>query len=64
VIEESAKTITLFDSKQQKTVLAREAIEEVKPAATSLMPEGVLDPLSEDQIRDLFRYLQSSGPSR
>ena len=25
------------------------------------MPEGLLDKLGEPQIRDLFRYLQSSG---
>ena len=28
----------------------------------SSMPEGVIDKLPEDKVRDLFRYLQSSGP--
>jgi hypothetical protein len=29
------------------------------------MPEGLLDPLEEEQIRDLIKYLQSSGqPAR
>jgi putative membrane-bound dehydrogenase-like protein len=62
VVEETDKAITLFDSKKQRTVLPRDTIEEMKPSATSLMPEGLLDTLREDQIRDLFKYLQSSGP--
>ena len=40
----------------------RADIEESRPATTSVMPEGLLDPLPDDQVRDLFRYLQSSGP--
>jgi hypothetical protein len=39
----------------------RDMIEESKPADVSLMPEGLLEKLSEPQIRDLFKYLQSSG---
>ena len=29
----------------------------IKPSAVSLMPEGLLDKLPEDQVRDLFQYL-------
>jgi len=31
----------------------------MKPSATSLMPEGQLDALAPDDVRDLFAYLQS-----
>ncbi|HEV3162788.1 MAG TPA: PVC-type heme-binding CxxCH protein [Isosphaeraceae bacterium] len=62
VVEETDTTVTLFDNKQQKIVIVRDTIEQRKPSDTSLMPEGVLDPLREEQVRDLFRYLQSSGP--
>jgi hypothetical protein len=31
----------------------------MKPSAVSLMPEGQLDKLRDDQVRDLFKYLQS-----
>lgn len=62
VVEESEKTMTLVDSNRQKTVVAKADIEAVRPSATSLMPEGVLDKLPDDQVRDLFRYLQSNGP--
>jgi putative membrane-bound dehydrogenase-like protein len=62
ILEETEKTITLFDSKQQKSVIPRDLIEVTRPSDTSLMPEGMLDPLRDDQIRDLFKYLQSNGP--
>jgi putative membrane-bound dehydrogenase-like protein len=62
VLEENDKTLTLIDSKRQKTVLPVKEIDESKPSDVSLMPEGVLDALKDEQIRDLFKYLQSSGP--
>jgi putative membrane-bound dehydrogenase-like protein len=64
MLEETAKTLTLIDSNRQKTVVPRDRIEEIKPSSVSLMPEGLLDKLPEAQVRDLFRYLQSSGPAR
>ena len=64
IVEETAGSITLVDGNRQRIVLPRDAVEEMKPSAVSLMPEGQLDKLRDDQIRDLFRYLQSSGPPR
>ena len=62
VVEETGKTLTLIDSNRQKTTVPRDEIDEVKPSPISLMPEGLLDKLPEDKVRDLFRYLQSAGP--
>jgi putative membrane-bound dehydrogenase-like protein len=62
VAEETANTLTLVDSQQQRTTIPRDQIEEISPATQSVMPAGLLDTLSEDQIRDLFRYLQSTPP--
>jgi putative membrane-bound dehydrogenase-like protein len=59
VVEETDKTVTLVDSNRQKTVVPRDQVEEMKPSAVSLMPEGQLDKLRDDQVRDLFKYLQS-----
>jgi putative heme-binding domain-containing protein len=61
VVEETDKTVTLVDSNRQKTVVPRDQVEEMKPSAVSLMPEGLLDKLRDDQVRDLFRYLQSTS---
>ena len=61
ILDQNDRSLTLVDSSRQKTVVPGDAVEEVKPADLSLMPEGLLDKLSEPQIRDLFRYLQSSG---
>jgi putative membrane-bound dehydrogenase-like protein len=61
VVDENDRVVTLLDSNRQKTPIARDLIEDSRPAEISLMPEGLLEKLTEPQIRDLFRYLQSSG---
>ncbi|MHB1557267.1 MAG: c-type cytochrome, partial [Isosphaeraceae bacterium] len=61
VVDEDDRTMTLVDGNRQKTVIPRDAIEAARPADVSLMPEGLLDKLTEPQIRDLFRYLQSAS---
>ena len=38
---------------------SRENIEKLDPSTVSLMPEKLLDPLEDQEVRDLFRYLQS-----
>ena len=61
VVNESDHVLTLVDSSRQRFSISRDTIEDSKPADVSLMPEGMLEKLTEPQIRDLFRYLQSSG---
>jgi len=61
VVEEDGRTLTLFDAQKQKTTIAKSEIEERKAAEASIMPEGLLDTLTEEQVRDLFRYLQGTG---
>jgi hypothetical protein len=44
-------------------VIGRAAeIKDIQPMGRSLMPEGLLDDLSEAQLRDLFTYLRTSQP--
>ena len=62
VAESTPKTVTLLDEKNQRTVLDRQDIDTLKPSAQSLMPEKILDPLSDQDIRDLFSYLRSDMP--
>lgn len=44
-------------------VLSLDDVEVEKLSETSLMPEGQLEPLKSQQVRDLFGYLMSPGPS-
>jgi putative heme-binding domain-containing protein len=50
------RTITL-QSQNETVVLSRKEIEQISPSPLSLMPEGQLDPLTPDEVRDLFAYL-------
>ena len=66
--ESTADTITLVDSKNQRTALKRTDLEALKESPVSLMPEKLLDDLTDQQVRDLVAYLQAeigvSNPER
>jgi putative membrane-bound dehydrogenase-like protein len=51
-------TLTL-QTATERLVLNRGDVEEVRPSELSLMPEGQLDVLAPDQVRDLVAYLMS-----
>ncbi len=46
----------------QDITLRAADIRSIEPTGRSLMPEGLLDDLNEDQLRDLFAYLRQSQP--
>jgi putative heme-binding domain-containing protein len=50
------KTLTLQTAKERTTIELSD-IEEVKPSTVSLMPDGQLQTLTPDQVRDLAGYL-------
>lgn len=58
VSEETAKTLTL-QSATDTVVVDKQDIESRRESRVSLMPEGLLANLKEDQIRDLMAYLAS-----
>ena len=60
IVEQSASALTLLDAQNQRTVLNRADVKEIVPSATSLMPEGLLETLTPQQVRDLFSYLQAN----
>jgi putative heme-binding domain-containing protein len=64
VLENTPGSVTLVDSKNERTVVPRSKIEQMTPATVSLMPEKILDPFSDEELCDLFRYLQGDGPPR
>ncbi len=61
IVNESSTQIVLADNKNEQSIIRREDIEELHNASTSLMPEDVLKPLKDQELRDLFSYLQSNG---
>lgn len=63
IIDRAPAAITLVDAKIERTVLAQDKIESIEPTSISLMPESILDPLDDQQIRDLFSYLQADDSS-
>jgi putative heme-binding domain-containing protein len=60
--EQDDKMIALRGFDGQNVTLARSEIAGLQPAGASLMPEGLLDGLDDQQIRDLFGYLRSTQP--
>ncbi len=61
IAEQDAASLTLLDAENKRTKLSRDNIEVLKESPISLMPERLLEPLSPQELRDLFRYLQSNG---
>jgi putative heme-binding domain-containing protein len=57
--ENTAEKVTILDAKGVRIPLLKREVESVTRADTSLMPEGILDTLSEQELRDLFAFLRS-----
>jgi putative heme-binding domain-containing protein len=62
IVEAAEKTLTL-QTQQERIVVERSDIDEMKATASSLMPEGLFQNFSDDEIRDLAAYLMSSEQS-
>ncbi|WP_165073894.1 PVC-type heme-binding CxxCH protein [Paludisphaera rhizosphaerae] len=54
--------IVLRTSDGEERTFARTDVEAFEPSKTSIMPEGLLDDLSDAQLRDLLAYLRVSQP--
>lgn len=59
IAEQSANTVTLVNAKAEKTTLRRDEIASLKESPVSIMPDNLYKQLQPEEIRDLFRYLQS-----
>ena len=62
IADQDSNVIVIRGADGQNISLAREEIDDLRASRTSLMPEGQLKELSDQQIRDLFAYLRSSQP--
>ena len=56
----AAKTLNL-QTMTEKLTLRLDDIQSTRDSALSLMPDGLLSPLSDEQIRDLIAYLSGEG---
>ncbi|MBB76798.1 MAG: dehydrogenase [Planctomycetaceae bacterium] len=59
IVEQSEKTITVLDAKNNRSVIARDSIEKLRDGPQSLMPEKQFAEMKPAEIRDLFAFLQS-----
>lgn len=62
LVEQDPQTMTLRSPDGQSIVLERAELDELNKSRKSLMPEGQLKELSDEQLRNLFAYLRSSQP--
>ncbi|HVY69481.1 MAG TPA: c-type cytochrome, partial [Verrucomicrobiae bacterium] len=46
----------------ENVTIAQDQVREMKSAGVSLMPEGLLDTMDDQQVRHLFAYLRSTQP--
>jgi putative heme-binding domain-containing protein len=64
VTQRGDQTVTLATAEKGEIVIPKDEIDEGPTAmSTSLMPDRLLDELSDQQIRDLFAYLRSPAGS-
>lgn len=59
--EQNPRTITV-QTPAERLVIERSQIAEQQQLPTSLMPEGLLPALGEEQVKHLIAYLMSNGP--
>jgi len=58
--QQDEKTVTLATANETIT-LARKEIKSLQQSELSMMPEGLLQPLNEQEVRDLIYYLSRPG---
>ncbi|HEY1861820.1 MAG TPA: isochorismatase family protein, partial [Gemmataceae bacterium] len=64
IAEASPSAVTLVNEKNERTLVPRSKIDELIASPVSLMPEKILDPFSDEDLRDLFTFLQADGPAK
>lgn len=64
VEDQDTKKVVLRGLDNQLTLIPRTQIKELQASSTSLMPDGLTEALTEQQLIDLFAYLTSRTPTR
>lgn len=63
ILEEDDRSLKIQTATETVTI-SKSEIEERRASSVSVMPEGLLQKLSQDEVRDLFAYLQADNQSR
>lgn len=63
VADTDSQLTVLVDPEDSTKVVdvPKDDVEELRPSPVSIMPEGLLDPLNQDEVLDLLAYLLSRG---
>ena len=62
--DQDKQVVVVRGTDGQNITIARDNIEEMIKQSRSLMPEGLLDKMTDQQVRDLFAFLRSAQPVR
>ncbi len=61
IIREQTDASLVLQTANERIVISREDVDAIKPSESSMMPEGLLERLSPQELRDLFAYLASKS---
>jgi putative heme-binding domain-containing protein len=60
ILNQTDRMVTI-QTPSEKLTLEKSGIENIKPSQLSMMPDGLLNNLSEEQTANLFAYLMSQN---
>jgi putative heme-binding domain-containing protein len=63
LVVEETDTLKIYprDPDQSAIVVSKNQVQSIEPSSISQMPANLLNPLNEDELRDLIAYLRSGG---
>ncbi len=59
LVANTPQSVTINDLAQNKTTIPRDRLKKLEASPISIMPEGLLDALTEQQVRDLLSYVMA-----
>jgi putative heme-binding domain-containing protein len=61
VSQQASGDVTVLQTNGQKVELSRGEIDDIQPSDVSAMPTGLLNPLTLEEVADLFAFLGAQG---
>ena len=62
LVQKDSQVVILRGVDGQNVILRQDEIDDLRVLPQSVMPEGTLKTLADQQLRDLFAYLRSTQP--